>query len=404
MANATVMNASPHGLLDTATECREGKSALSVLHVVLSLDAGGLERVVVDLAREGRKRGQKVSILCLEKFGALAEEAQASGALLHCARKPQGFTSEAKERTSNIFATVNADIVHTHQIGALLHSGPLACRAGCRTIVHTQHNSHFLTDGNRTQKLRRHIVALCAARHARKFFCVARDTADVVLRRRVVAREKVVVIPNGIDIERFTPIFSREEARKRMQLPVGSTVFGTIGRLSEVKRIDLLIQAFAQVLRQVGDAYLIIVGDGPVIGDLQQQAFSMGLMQRIHFAGFQSCPERYLEAMDGFILTSRVEGMPLAVLEAASMRVPVIASTVGGLDEMSDHGRTMLLYDSGNVAELVAAMLRLVREPTLAQQLSNAGRDRVERCYSTLRMASEYERHYRELIHAAVNY
>src|SRR5437773_1308142 len=97
---------------------------LHVMHVVLSLDYGGLERVVLHLLRQAPQQYQRVSILCLERLGALADEAQALGATMYCANKAPGLKFETIKAVESILAEAKPDVVHTHQIGALFYAGP----------------------------------------------------------------------------------------------------------------------------------------------------------------------------------------------------------------------------------------------------------------------------------------
>src|SRR5205085_5435483 len=112
-------------------------------------------------------------------------------------------------------------------------------------------------------------------------------------------------------------------------------------------RQDLLVEAFTALLKRVPDAWLLLVGDGPVMPQLRDFADRLQLSSRVRFAGFQSKPELYLAMMDVFALTSRSEGMPLVVLEACAAGVPVVATQVGGLREMIRSGQNGLLVPFG---------------------------------------------------------
>jgi glycosyltransferase involved in cell wall biosynthesis len=185
--------------------------------------------------------------------------------------------------------------------------------------------------------------------------------------------------------------------RRSLGIPPDVPSLGTIGRLCEVKRQDLLIRAFRRVRARVGDAHLLIVGDGPWMGRLRELAAELDLADRVHFAGYQPRPERFLRSMDAFALSSASEGMPLVVLEAWAAGVPVVATRVGGLPELVDDGRTGLLVDFGDEDALASALGDLLVEPGLARRLREAGRDHVE-TFSLGRMADAYQEHYVELL------
>src|SRR5207302_10208239 len=114
------------------------------------------------------------------------------------------------------------------------------------------------------------------------------------------------------------------------------------------KRQDLLIEAFALVKQHVPNAHLVVVGGGPRLSELQKVSDRLGVSSCVHLVGYQERPQRFLRLMDVFALTSRSEGMPLSVLEAWAAGVPVVASRVGGLPELVEHGRNGMLFNFGD--------------------------------------------------------
>ncbi len=366
--------------------------ALRVTHVVLSMELGGLESIVLDLVREGRRAGQSVAVVCLERPGVLAEQVEAQGGRLACIHKPPGIRLEVFGRLGRLFRELRPDVVHTHQIGALFYAGPAARRAGVPVVVHTEHGKHY-DHRRRTRWLGR-----LAARGAARFFCVSADIAAAVGAHRIAPPGKIRVVPNGIDTTRFQEENEAGAVRQSLGIPANAPVIGTVGRLSEVKRQDLLIRAFQQVRARLADAHLLLVGDGPWLGRLRELVAGLGLADSVHFAGYQAQPAPYLQAMDLFALTSQSEGMPLAVLEAWAAGLPVVATRVGGLPELVDDGRTGILVAFGDDAALARALGDLLADPATARRLGAAGRDRVEARYSLRRMADEYQRHYNELL------
>lgn len=379
-------------------------NSLAVVHVALSLDLGGLEHVILNLVREGQGLGQRVSVICLERAGILAAEVEKLGGRVYSAGKPYGLHPSTIPVIRDILHSIAPDVIHSHNIGALMYTGAAARRLSPRpAIVHTEHNNHFRKTLASYKRVTRSLLVFAAARYVSRFFCVSSDVADSILALKLVPRRKVCVIPNGIDLSRFSDSDAAQRAALRASLgiPSGAPLIGTIGRLNEVKRQDLLIEAFAALAQRFPDSHLLIVGDGPMTESLRAQARGLNLDSRVHFAGYQSHPEQYLALLDVFALTSRIEGMPLVVLEAAAMRVPVIASRVGGLHEVSDDGRAILLYDFGDQPALIAGLERLLTDKPFARQLAAAARLRAETIYSTTRMASDYERHYREVLAGA---
>ena len=367
---------------------------LHVCHAVLRLDVGGLERVVLDLVRESGRDGHRATVLCLERPGTLAQAAAELGARVICADKPPGFRPELVGRIADLLRADRPDVLHTHQCGALLYAGRAARRAKVPVVVHTEHGKHY-ADRWRTRFLGRF-----AARAARRVFAVSEDIRRELRDCGIVPPGKVACVPNGVDVDRFEVTDHRTSLRREFGLPADVPVIGTVGRLTALKRQDVLLQGFARL--QLPTARLLIVGDGPAREELVNLAARLGVTDRVVFAGYRERPERALAAMDAFALTSDSEGMPLAILEAWAAGKPVVATRVGGVPELIADGRTGLLFPAGDDAALARLLDRLLADPLLAARLGAAGRQTVRDRYDTRVMAATYLRHYRDLLRSSV--
>jgi glycosyltransferase involved in cell wall biosynthesis len=368
------------------------RNTLNVTHIVLALDVGGLERNVVNQVRVGHLVGQRVSIICLERRGTLAERVEELGGQVDCLHKPPGLRLELMGRLVAAFRRLQPDIVHTHQIGSLFYAGPAARLARVPVLVHTEHG---VEDYSRRRK---RWLGRLAGLHSDRFYCLTEAMRDAVVARRVVPAHRTRVIHNGIDTESFQTSTDPLETRHALGIPAQALVIGTVGRLTEVKQQELLLRAFALVQSRVANAHLLLLGDGPLRGTLQDLAGQLGLSDSVHFAGYRPHSAPYLRAMDVFALTSRSEGMPQALLEAAVVGVPTIASAVGGVPEVVEHGRTGLLFESGDEAALADGLYRLAINRPEALLFRAAAREKIEARYSVERMANDYHRDFLALL------
>lgn len=380
---------------------RKANTRLHVVHGVLSLDVGGLERIVVDLVRTGRQRGHKVSVLCLSTRGLLADAVEEEGGDVICLNKPAGLKRQYISHGAAALAELLPDVLHTHQIGALWYLGSAAKRLGIPAVVHTEHIDNVSKEKNWLRKLKTRMLWHQSAYFSDRFFCVSNDIAASAMRWMTVPPKKVHVILNGIDTERYAGLNCRDLTREEYRIPKAARVIGSVGRLNEVKRQDLLVRAFAKALAEHTDLYLLLVGDGPERHNLELLANQLGICERVRFTGFQKSPERYLAAMDLFALTSRLEGLPLVILEAWAAGLPVISTAVGGVPKVVEDGKSGLLFPSGDEQALLDALRRLLDDQLFAGKLAEEGLAVVRERYSLARMADEYERHYRELMAAA---
>jgi glycosyltransferase involved in cell wall biosynthesis len=374
---------------------------LSVAHVVLSLQVGGMERVVLHLANQGKLAGHRVRVICLEKPGLLGEQAKSMGLDVISLGKQPGLTPGLVGEIRGVLRETRLDVVHTHQIGALLYAGPAARKERVPVVVHTEHINNVAKSRTFSRRLRVRLLWGIAGRYADRFCCVSQDTADAA--RMTVRATKLRVIQNGIPLADFDAANHRESTRASLAIGPGTMVIGVVARLDEVKCQDLLIRAFASARKAFPESCLLLVGDGPRRKALIQLVAELGLEPVVHFAGYQSEPHRYLQAMDVFVLPSRLEGMPLAILEAWAARLPVVASRVGGVPQVVADGQTGLLFESGDQAALEKLLLQVMADASLRDRLGTAGRRRVEADFDTRRMAADYQQQYSEILHLSPN-
>jgi len=283
-------------------------------------------------------------------------------------------------------------IVHTHisKAGIL---GRLAARcAGAPVVLHTFHGQvEELSDGSPRSR----IFLACerlAARGADALIAVSQETAAGLQALGIGTPGQYVVIPNGIDLERFCP-----EAVRQQVSVAGAPLIGTIASLTPEKGIDLLLQAFAGLAGRHPGLRLCLVGDGPLRPALQEQARDLGLAGRVEFAGNVPDVRPYLAAFDLFVLPSRREGMGRVLLEAMALGRPVVAARAGGIPELVRHGHSGWLVPPEDPAALAAAIDALLREAPRREALARAGRE-TARQFGLEAMIAQVEQLYGALL------
>jgi glycosyltransferase involved in cell wall biosynthesis len=365
--------------------------SIRVVHIVLSMDVGGMERGLVNQIREGQKLGEAIDVVCLERPGVLAPQLQALGVSVHCVHKKPGVRLRVIPALAKLLCRLQPDVVHTHQVGPLFYGSTAARRARVPAVIHTDHGKHY-------GRLRNRWLSRIAGRFADLFFCLTTDMANEVAARGIVPQSKIRVIANGIDLSRFQQARDKNRLRESLGLPIGIPLIGTIGRLVEVKRQDVLLRGFANLRDRAPEAHLVFVGDGPLLPELSALAETLHVRPYTHFVGYQAHPEDYLQALDVFALTSRSEGMPQTIMEASAAGIPVIASRVGGLPEIIEHEQSGLLFPAGDEAALAAGIWQLLSEKERAREMSEVGKRRVAERFDVRRMAADYHEYFRQLL------
>lgn len=355
--------------------------------MVSSLDAGGAERVVVDLVNH-LPPGIEPSVCCLERSGPMAAYLRPDVPVHEMHRRP-GLRPGLVLRVARLIRSQRAAIVHTHNTAPGLY-GALAGFLTRTPVLQTKHGMNLVS------RRQTHVNRL-AYLFTRTVVAVSGEARELAL-REAGGKTRVTVIDNGIDTSRFAPdAEARAATRAGLGLSPGTTVIGTVGRLRPEKNQSLLLRSFSELADPPeGPLALVIAGDGPELTALRDLAASLA-DPRIRLLGRESAPERLLAGLDLFVLPSLAEGLPVALLEAMAVGLPAIVSRVGAMPEVVGEGRAGLVVEPGSMREMIEALRRLATDPSRRAAMGREGRCRVLARYSAERMAADYEREYRAL-------
>jgi glycosyltransferase involved in cell wall biosynthesis len=204
------------------------------------------------------------------------------------------------------------------------------------------------------------------------------------------------VVHNGIVTERFESS-DAHSVRQELGIPSSNPVIGFIGRLEEQKGVTHLLQAVAELKNQFQNIRLVIAGDGTLKEQLRREAVSLGLND-VLFLGFRRDTPQLLRAFDVFVLPSLFEGLPVALIEAMAAGCAVVASRIGGVEELLTDGVTGLLVAPGSSPALAEALRRLIVQPDLRHRLGRQAQQHVTKEFSAEAMIAGTEEVYRRLV------
>ena len=235
--------------------------------------------------------------------------------------------------------------------------------------------------------------------HSDKIIAVSESIRDLLVKKGVDGR-RIEILANAVQSHRTARngMGTKAEIRNRHGISDGDFVAGYIGRLSVEKGVDNILKALAALKNEGIPVKAMILGDGPLRRDLEEMASRLNIAELVLFLGFRQEPAAYLEAMDLFILPSLTEGTPMALLEAMSAGVPVIASSVGGIPDIVKDGENGLLIRSGDFTGLSKAIERLLREPALRSLLASKASSLIERRYGMERWILRLDSIYQDLM------
>lgn len=368
-----------------------------VFYLLDSLEIGGTETQAVELALRLPADEYEITLGCLRLQGPLLSRLRGSGVRVQEFYPRGGIDSPAGLyqlfRLAAFLRRQKFGVVHTHDLWSNVMGVPAARLAGVPAIISSRRDlAHFdWYEGKRRVWLRRiqNLSNIVLAN--------ATPIRDALVAEDGFAPDKLRVIHNGVDTEKF-----QRGKRDRERLIPGAaegTLVVLVGNMhGDVKGHPWLIAAAPAVVREFPKTRFIFAGDGESRAPLEQQVAGLGLQQSFAFLGRRDDIPDVLASCDIAVLPSKAEGLPNAVLEYMAAGLPTIASRVGGNAELVEDGVTGLLVPPQDSAALANALLRLLRDPQLLQQIASGGRRLVSEGFSFERLVRETDALYTELL------
>lgn len=318
------------------------------------------------------------AVLVAHSSGVLSQRVKEG--LRMVALNPSGeFDLQAGWQLHRILRSISPDVVHVHDpMGVALIAMALKMqpRLQPRPLIVASRRVDF--------HLKKNAFSKWKYRHVDVFIAVSHVIARMLIEDGIPA-DRIAVVHDGVPIGMIdkTPAI---DVHKELWLPHGSPVVGNVAALVPHKGQKDLIAAAARVVRAVPDARFVILGEGELRPVLEQQVKDLGLERHVFLPGFRADALSLQKSFDIFVMSSITEGLGSSMLDALACGTPVVGTYAGGIPEAIDHGRTGLLVKPHHPDELAAAIVRLLRNPTLRATLGAAGRAHVEQAFSVERM------------------
>ena len=362
------------------------KSAPRVLQVVLGLAPGGTERLVVELVTRLRPE-VAMAVCCLDAAGIWGEQLRASGVAVEALNRRPGFHPSLGRRIARAAARHRANVVHCHHYSPFVYAALARLWKPNLRIVFTEHGR--LSDAPPSRK--RRVANQLLARAANQVYTVSAELGEHIVSEGF-PRSSVGVIYNGIDIGPRPSADDRNRVRSQLGLADATFVVGTVARLDPVKRLEVLVEAVAQLAKR-RPTTLLVIGDGDTRPELEALASALGVTDAVRFLGHRDDARALLAGCDAYGNSSISEGVSLTILEAMAAGLPVVATRVGGTPEVVDETCARLV-PARDVPAFATALAELAGAPELGRNLGESARKRVESRFTLDRMIREYRAAY----------
>jgi glycosyltransferase involved in cell wall biosynthesis len=370
----------------------------TVFLLASTLVTGGAEKVVRSLALGLPRHGFDTQVLCLHGPGEEGAELSRLGAAVHSGFSMGRFDPASLFRLARFMRGGEGAILFALDHHDAIFLGALASHlAGIRHRVLSVHSTGLWAKGGTFSFSDRLVLSLYD-----RVVALATLHGDYLSKSERIGRERIVVINNGIDTQRFRPIPSaarRRSLREEYGIPAETFVVVIVAALRPEKNHEMLLRAAARMDHQGSDAVFLIVGEGKEAGKLQTLVNELRATKAVRFMGLRKDIPDILALSDASVLCSYpvVETFPLSVLEAMACGVPVVATPVGSIPEMITDGVEGIFVSPGDVAALSEALGSLEGDPRKRARMGEAGRRRVEENFTEGHMVRGYAELFRGL-------
>ena len=282
-----------------------------------------------------------------------------------------GFGKYSLANVKAISALINrekTDLVHLHGYSAANFGRMASRKTGIANVVHEHAVLRTLPHQFAADLLLRSSTdsAIAVSENVKKF----------MIRSRSIPARKIRVIWNGIDLRKFTRIANEaiQEKKRELNIPIGVPIVGTVTRLRKEKGVEHLIRAIPIIHNAVPEAFFLIVGDGPLRGKLADLSQALNVERQTRFLGFRDDVADLLSLFDINVIPSLTEGFPLSLIEGMCIGTPIVATAVGGINEIGVEGENVLFVRPKRADEIAHKVIHLLKDSTMREKFSQSGR------------------------------
>lgn len=359
-------------------------AAKTVLSVIDALNVGGAQELLVLLARNSPP-GVRFVVCSLQDDQTMADRLRQAGAEVHVLGRERpsllqffrfaSYLAGGLRDLARLCASIRPDVIHCHLSDAVFLGFAASFFYKGSRVMLTKHTPVLFPERSNLdpRNLLRKAAVLLIYRNIRYIAAVSEEIRRNLLQGLGLSRDRVVTIPNGVEI----PASARgksEAAREALDLAPNETVILTVGRLVPVKGQTYLIEAMARLVDRYPTLTLLIAGEGPCRNELEKRIEDLGLIGRVRLLGYRKEVLRLYDTADVVVFPSLSEGTSLAIIEAMAAGRPIVATSLGGNLDLLQHKHTALLVRPEDAESLAEAVAQCMADPALATRLGGAAR------------------------------
>ena len=363
---------------------------ITVLFLESRMEIGGAEQIWFELLTRLDRRRFRPILCCLYDLGALGEKVAQAGVTVHSCNAAGRWDFRVGYYLISLLRRERPDVIYMMDQPLTQFWGTLCGKmAGIRSLVTSIHSTGKINRARRRFLMNRILLPFVD--------CVTALSAshkNYLVEKEWIHSQKIEVVPNGIEVERFSSVSEVRSLRESLGIARGESVVGIVAMLRPEKAHDVFLRAAARVLQEHPGTHFLMVGDGPERRRLEAVANYFGLEGRAAILGVRSDIPELLTLFDVAVLSSNpvVETLSVSVLESMAAGKPVVATRVGSLPDLIDDGENGFLVEPGDSGAMAERIIRLLKNPELAVKMGKKGREKVRSLFTVRHMVGSMEK------------
>lgn len=336
-----------------------------IVHLTYDMRIGGTETVIKNLVEGTDKALFDVEILCIEpELGPFGQQLLDKGYNITNLNWLGGFDREVIKNIRQFIKKHDIDILHCHQYTPWVY-GTLAATLTKTKVIFTEHGRFYPDSSSWKRKLINPILVAMTDH----ITTISKATKQALVEYEFIPESKIEVIYNGI--EPLVPdIDAVERLKSDLKIPHDAKILGTVARLDPIKNQTMMLRAFAQVLKEYPNTFLVIVGDGEERTNLENLTDTLDISSHVRFVGYVAKPVNHIQLMDVFLLSSLSEGTSMTLLEAMSLAKPCVVTDAGGNPEIILDTVNGLVTKNGKTDDFSQAIIAIVNNNQPAEKMA----------------------------------
>ncbi|PKI02365.1 glycosyltransferase [Glaciecola sp. 33A] len=361
-----------------------------ILHVTYDMRIGGTEMVIKNIIEGVDTAKFQMSIFCIEQpIGPWGQELEANGTTIHSKNRKEGFDFSMIASIRKVLTSEKIDVIHCHQYSPWVY-GVIAAIGLHTKVIFTEHGRFYPDSSSWKRKFVNPILSFFTD----SITTISKATKQALVDYEFLSANKIDIIYNGIKALKTTSVEERQALKSELFISDDDIVLGTVARLDPIKNHAMMLDAFNSVLKNYPSAKLVIVGDGELSTALKEQCNELNISDKVIFTGYITNPSNYIQIFDIFLLSSLSEGTSMTLLEAMSVGKPCVVTDAGGNSEIISNESNGLVTENKICKSFSLAIEELMLNEAKRLLMGNRGFKRYEQFFSSMKMSSEYMRHY----------